>query len=296
MPIREMRPEDQQDLVELTVQADPTLGTEGAVDLVSGTGRTRYAALVAHGADGALVGWALLSNRPVLPPDCRLVSIFVQRSQEGLGLGSSLRSALRERLDDHVTQLRAAVADSDERSLAVARHWGFEVELHSIISALPLLVALPQPDPPPGVTLENCSGMRFADEPAVEQMLRVSQTNPEAGRGVRMTLTGLRAMAGADGQAVAVLARVDGRPAAITFGVASGSEVHLVYTGVDPAYRGRGLGRLVKCLVHLEAQAVGATECRTDNEEHNAGIRHVNASLGYVKQSGRYLLRRSWPG
>ena len=66
----------------------------------------------------------------------------------------------------------------------------------------------------------------------------------------------------------------------------------MAYTGVDPAFRGRGLARLVKHRAHLEAHAAGATAAYTNNEERNTGIRRLNAELGYVVESGTYRLQR----
>jgi hypothetical protein len=58
---------------------------------------------------------------------------------------------------------------------------------------------------------------------------------------------GLARERGAAGQRiVAVLARLDGRPAAISFAVADGDEMHVRYTGVDRDLRGRALGRRTK--------------------------------------------------
>jgi GNAT superfamily N-acetyltransferase len=82
------------------------------------------------------------------------------------------------------------------------------------------------------------------------------------------------------------------RPAALCWGSASEGNAHIAYTGVDPAFRGRGLGYLVKQEMHRLAYAGGARACLTSNEEHNHGIRHVNATLGYRKVSGSYWVHR----
>jgi len=77
-----------------------------------------------------------------------------------------------------------------------------------------------------------------------------------------------------------------------TWGSAFGDQAHIGYTGVDPAFRGRGLGYLVKQEMHRLAYDAGARTCATDNEEHNSGIRHVNEALGYAKVSGSYWMQR----
>ena len=93
---------------------------------------------------------------------------------------------------------------------------------------------------------------------------------------------------------VGTLVRVDGIPAAITFGaVAPVDGIGGVgYTGVVPAHRGRGLARLAKQHVHHQAAALGAARMYTDNEENNHGIRRLNQALGYVPLYGVHRLRK----
>jgi RimJ/RimL family protein N-acetyltransferase len=64
------------------------------------------------------------------------------------------------------------------------------------------------------------------------------------------------------------------------------------YTGVDPAFRGRGLARLAKEHLHHRAALLGVRRLYTDNEENNAGIRRVNKALGYVPEYGLFRMRK----
>ena len=63
-----------------------------------------------------------------------------------------------------MTKLGSGVFDDDQRSLAVARHWGFEIEKHAIESSLALadVASLPQSPLPPGVTLHEVPDLQFA--------------------------------------------------------------------------------------------------------------------------------------
>ena len=81
-------------------------------------------------------------------------------------------------------------------------------------------------------------------------------------------------------------------PAGITFGGVQSGALHIAYSGVDPAFRGRGIMRVVKERAHIVAARLGATVSRTNNEEHNAGIRRINADLGYVVRSGVYRMAK----
>ena len=130
-------------------------------------------------------------------------------------------------------------------------------------------------------------------------MYDASQTNPEREHAGVSTLATLRSYASAEGaeQPVAVVLRDHGRPVALSYGVVHGDVAQVVYTGVDPAYRGRALGALAKECLHAQAVLAGAKVAVTNNEEHNAGIRHVNESLGYRRTSGVYWLRKDFsPG
>ena len=126
-------------------------------------------------------------------------------------------------------------------------------------------------------------------------MLRVSQTNPEFELGLVLTLSGLRETPTPGQRPVAVLTRVEGRPAAISFAVADGDQMHVMYTGVDPSLRGRALGRVTKEFLHAHARDLGVRMALTDNDESNAGIRHVNDQLGYTPHSAWHWMMRERP-
>ena len=238
-----------------------------------------------------IVGVGLLQRPGFAPPYRCALRVIVAREHEDSGVGSALRASLLPRVPSTITTLGTGVYDDDERSLAVARHWGFEIEKHGIESSLDLGEG-PQVPPvlPAGVTLDEVPDLQFPDADAVERMLRASQTNPEAALGFVMTLDGFGTMLGADEEPVCVIARVDGVPAAITFGGVQAGALSIAYSGVDPTYRGRGLMRVVKQRAHVVAARLGATVSNTTNEEQNVGIRRINADLGYVVRSGVYRM------
>ncbi|NUR05654.1 MAG: hypothetical protein HOQ45_01430, partial [Nocardioidaceae bacterium] len=224
-----------------------------------------------------------------MPAGYRVARVYVDRSAEGRGVGGALAARLRDAVDAEATKVRNRMFDDDPRSLAIARHWGLEVEQHSLTSSMPIADTA-RPDPPAGVSLEDCPTLSFPDAGAVEAMLLASQTNPEAMRGLRFTLEGLRTFVSPTDTPVGVLARVSGRPAALSFGARRDEVLHFSYTGVGPTHRGRGLARLVKQHAHWRAATLGATVAVTDNEEHNTGIRHVNQRLGYRVDHGVFWL------
>jgi GNAT superfamily N-acetyltransferase len=254
--------------------------------------------LVAREAGGALAGVGIAQAPENLPPGLLSVMVTTRSDLGGRGLGSRLYSAALADLADlagEVTQLVTAVLDGDQPSLDVARHWGFTSVQRSMTVSRALADATAPEPPGDDVTFEVCDDLVFDDDAAVEAMLRVSQTNPEAEQGVIVTLSDWRDIPTPGQRPVAVLTRVKHVPAAISFGVADGDQMHVVYTGVDPALRGRALARATKEFLHAHAKDSGIRIALTDNAENNAGIRHVNEQLGYTPHSSWHYLIRQRP-
>ena len=238
-------------------------------------------------------GWAFTGHVPGTPVDHRQAYVVVGLGHEEQGVGRALFLRVLAAVPPGSTQLRSRVFDDDERGLAVARHWGFEVTQRSIASTLQLEPG-PGPEPPAGVALEPADDLVFDDQDAVEAMFAASQTNPEVATSHLMTLGEIRAYVFPGERPLGCLARVDGAPAALTFVIVGpdGKEGNVVYTGVDPTFRGRGLGKLVKHEVQHRARSWGVRSFVTENEENNHGIRALNAAMGYAVQWGVYRLRK----
>lgn len=243
--------------------------------------------------DDELVGWGFTARPIVFPADWAILSVTVTEAQEGRGVGSALRAELTTTLPETAATLVALVDDLDERSLAVAKRWGYTVGQHAIKSQLDL-VDLPEPDLPAGVTIEDVTGLEFPDADAVDAMLVDSQTNPEAVQnGILSRLADVRVEQAELDHPFAVLARVEGVPAAIITGEIKDAILLIHYTGVGQDFRGRNLGLVLKQAAHLQAAAAGAARSYTTNEASNAGIRHINAKLGYQVVAGDYRVRRA---
>ena len=243
--------------------------------------------------DAELAGWGFTARPQPFPPDWAILSLTVATAHEDRGLGTALREDLTATLPDSAATLAALVDDLDERSLAVAQHWGYQVGQHAIKSQLDL-VDLPNPDLPADVTIEDVTELDFPDAEAVDALLVDSQTNPEAvDNGIISRLADIRREQAEAVQPFAVLARVGGAPAALITGEIKDSLLIIHYTGVGQAYRGRNLAFTLKQAAHLQAARAGATRSYTTNEAGNAGIRHVNVKLGYQVVAGDYRLSRA---
>ncbi|MEN8707835.1 MAG: hypothetical protein ABF306_17010 [Nocardioides marinisabuli] len=295
MRVEQATPEQYEALIALGVARNRHLtGSDAGWQLMVPETWPGLVALKAVRGDGTTLGYGWITRGTHLPPGWAVEWLTVAEGAEGCGVGSALHRALSSRTPAGTTLMTSRVFDDEPRSLAVARHWGYEVEELSIESALPL-VDLPEPLPPSGVELEACDDLRVPDQAAFDAMLRASQTNPEAVRGGRYVTAASLLSSSQGARSVGVLARVDGRPAAIAQGTVVGEDFFIAYTGVDPVHRGRGLALMVKMEAHRRAAAAGATLCLTENEEHNRGIRAVNAALGYEVRHGTYRLRRTLP-
>jgi GNAT superfamily N-acetyltransferase len=296
--VREATKDDLPALVELTSRRTPRFEPWWISTVFEDSVEIDAAPMVLDA--GRLVGYGTATHRVGAPDHQRTVQIFVDRESSGQGIGSAILARCVAAVPAATTELWAKVHDDDPDALAVAQHWGFEVVQRSISSRVDLAGAT-SPQPPPGVTLEDCDRLDFEGEDAVafDAMLTASQTNPEAESSHLMTRAEMQHWIDPGETPVACLARVDGHPAALVYGIvvkATGEkpgEGGVAYTGVDPAYRGRGLGRLVKEQLHARAAQLGIPWLMTDNEENNAGIRHVNEQMGYVKTHGVYRLRHT---
>lgn len=93
----------------------------------------------------------------------------------------------------------------------------------------------------------------------------------------------------ADGQLVAI----DGERwigmSAVGYFESSNSMYNMI-TGVDQAYRGRGIALALKLLVVRCARRYGAAYISTNNDSENAPMLAVNRKLGYIAEPGKYLL------
>src|SRR5829696_5125688 len=74
--------------------------------------------------DGELAGWGFTARPTTFPPDWAILSVTVATEHEGQGIGTALRASVTATLPDTAATLVALVDDLDERSLAVAQHWG----------------------------------------------------------------------------------------------------------------------------------------------------------------------------
>lgn len=290
MEIRPVDPSTHEDIVRLRMERLPRLRRSNATWLFEHGDLMEILELRSVYVDGELVATGNASRGGWFPQGMAMVGVTVACGHERQGIGGALYRALIDTLPPAIDRIGLTVEDDDPESLAIAQAHGFEVVQHGIDSEL-ALVDLPQPVAVPGVTYESAPDLEFPDEEAVEAMLLDSQTNPEAAEGFLSDLGTMRKHASSSPRPLAVVARLDGVPAAIIVGGVKDGVLDIAYTGVGRAFRGRNLAFGLKQFAHLVAADAGAQVSETTNEAGNKGIRHVNAKLGYRIVRGAYRLR-----
>lgn len=255
-------------------------------------------AMFAFEERGEILGWATSGRSWWHPdPDAGILSISVDPSRRGEGIGS----ALAEAADDHLRRL--SVRTTLSRSLdepaarALARRRGFAQVATMTVSGVDPRTVEPRPVPV-GVELVALADL---DDPVpvYELDLEVSRDIPNEEYDA-ISLEDWAAefwrtpMVDADASLVAL---VEGDLAGVTMirvDRPSGRAQNNL-CGVRRPHRGRGLALLLKSHSLRRAAELGATIALTDNDETNAPMLAVNARLGYRPYARRLSWERTRP-
>jgi GNAT superfamily N-acetyltransferase len=140
---------------------------------------------------------------------------------------------------------------------------------------------------PPDVTLERFH--LVTGQPALEAgraiaSVLMSSFGVEPERQVAIELEAVQGLATEAYHAV--LARVDGAPAAVARRTTFAGASYLSSIGTDPAFRGRSLGRLVTSVAVADARAAASRWTYLGVFEENAVARSMYESLGFVPIGG----------
>ena len=250
---------------------------------------------VLEGEPGGSAFVAIMPQRPSV--GSALLTVLADKRRHGVGT-ALYHDVSRWCAAHDVDTIEAPVEADDEESLGYARRRGFiEVERYSkLVLELGRLVP-PAIAPPRGVEVVSWA------------------ERPEVARGIYAVA--VEAYADVPGGEDAVMEPFEGwlehdmqgsgdRPDA-TFVAVAGDEVvgyakffltaaqpsvafHDM-TGVKRAWRGRGIAAALKRAQIGWAKANGYERLETGNEERNAPIRRLNATLGYRERPGRVLMR-----
>jgi GNAT superfamily N-acetyltransferase len=253
-------------------------------------------ALLAWQEDDELLGWATTArNWWASAPDGGILSITVDPSRRGEGIGTALAEAADGHLDRLGVRTTRAGSLDEPGARALAARRGFTELAASAVSSVDPRTVEPRPVPA-GVELVPLAAL---DDPAPIHALdmELSRDIPNED----FEAIGLDEWKNLfwespliDGEA-SLVAFVDGELAGLTMiriHPPSGRAQNNL-CGVRRAYRGRGLALLLKSHSLRRAAELGAAIALTDNDETNAPMLAVNRRLGYSPFARRLEWERS---
>ncbi|PWR09664.1 GNAT family N-acetyltransferase [Micromonospora acroterricola] len=287
MRIRVAQPDDAPAVVALRAMVYPYLvrGVESTRKMIAEPPPEKgWTAFVAE-VDSRVVGWVSAQRVGwTSTPDFGDISLLhVQPEHRRRGIGTALLASAT----GHLTPLgvRRIRTWAQPDALPFARRHGFEPSRELRYSALDLdpAPALPAlPEPPPGVRLRpiaeldphrlyEANAASSVDEPGDVPVDAVSYESWQYDVWDNLGLD----------KTASTAAEVDGELAAFSLVKRDGDRMWSDYTGTVPAYRGRGLARLVKTAALHRAAAGGVRTAYTSNDEANGPMLAINTKLGY---------------
>jgi GNAT superfamily N-acetyltransferase len=165
----------------------------------------------------------------------------------------------------------------------------FDRRLTEALALFAGLDRVPHVWPMPGFDEPSERLHRLTGEPAAEAARAIATVlltsfMVEAERRVAIELEAVLGLA--TDEYHAILVRVDGKPAAVARRTTFAGASYLSSIGTDPAFQGRGLGRLVTSVALADALADGSRWTYLGVFEENAVARRMYGSLGFVAIGG----------
>jgi GNAT superfamily N-acetyltransferase len=242
--------------------------------------------------DGQVVAWGFAAlNIWTSDPGQSQVSIYVHPDHRKRGIGT----VLAERLHQHLTEVGAVRARTfaQPEGLEFARNLGYDGTRQMHYAGVQLSSLPPQPATPEDIelvtidqldprALYTADTVASLDEPgdSVMDAVPYDEWLDEIWRSP------------APDKSLSVAALAGAEVAAFTIVETAGDRMWSGMTGTVPAYRGRGLAKLVKSAALRRAAAAGITSAYTSNDDENGPMLAINNWLGYQRvQTELGLLR-----
>lgn len=248
---------------------------------------------------------AVINNSPQMKPGEFAVNIRVEKAFQKRGIGRALYRAVEESpLFAEAQRLVAEVRDEETDSLAWVERLGFIKEHHIFESTVELATFDPTPFAD-AVARVRDQGIRFttlADEYPAEDRLRrhyeiTWRLAPDIpsfeDRPIPSWEYWLKAVgSNPHFNPASIFLAMDGETCA---GIAeltlfAGGATYNGFTGVDRAYRGRGIALALKAVALEWARGQGIPYVRTNNHSVNGPMLAVNGKLGYRQAPGFFTL------
>lgn len=263
---------------------------------------------VAADDGGNLLGYCRTSYRSADPAGLFRISLFVDPSTTGRGVGRRLLSESEAFANENgAACLVGSVEAVCDRGMKFAREAGFEPIQHLFWSRLDLSGFNPAPFLE-GVDRLRAQGyefLTFAEFPDTDDRWdRLysldTAADPDApgsenwGLGTRDEYRKRLQAAHGHSESGILLALYQGDWVGMHIVNASVTpgEVATDFTGVRREHRGKGLALALKTLGVQHAQSIGGRVLVTSNDERNAPMLAVNRKLGFVAEPGFYMMRK----
>ena len=255
----------------------------------------RFLPLVAE-ADGELVAWGSAGlNVWTSEPGQSHLSIYVHPDHRKQGIGT----ALADRLHQHLTEVGAirvrAFVHPD--GLEFARNLGYDGTRQMHYSGVDVRSLPEQPTTPDGIELVTfdqvdprqaytADSIASLDEPSDSPIDSIDYERwlEEIWQGPALD------------KSLSVAAMVGDEMVCFTVVETDADRAWSGMTGTIPAYRGRGLAKLVKSVALRRAAAAGITAAYTSNDDENGPMLAVNNWLGYQRVQTEFGLLRTLAG
>jgi len=285
MHTRPYRPEDEDAVIGLMAEHPDFIGTATDRILL----RLDHRVQLVGSEDDRVVAYASLLCPPWFDASQLSARVLVTSGRHNEGVGGAMWREILAATGS-ATTVHGLVAVGDERSLAIANHWGLSVYQTPIESVItfderPAPARLPE-----GFRVEFIDDVRNLGREDLDRLLIAADTSPEAGE------TGTHGMQGFDATPSPVMGVVlhdADEPVGVVFTLTDGTAGYVLFTGIHPGVRGRGLARAIKQAAHLAAYDQGVRRLTTSNEESNAAIRRLNESMGYERLRASHRVRRT---
>jgi len=255
----------------------------------------------------AMVGFSDAASWPWEPPHQFWISTVVAPGHRRQGLGPRLaEAALAFAKEQGATRLVAEVRDNAVEGLRFAERYGFRKDRHIFESRL-YLIDFDEQRFAGTVARMETEGIRFlslADlgdtDEARRRMYDINATFardvPERDGEFMPFEQFQKTVCSAswyrpDGEIVAAVGDTWVGMAAVGY-FANTNSMYNMFTGVDPAWRGRGIAHALKLLAIACARRYGADYISTNNDSENAPMLAINRTLGYQPEPGYYRMIR----